>query len=379
MSKIYLDYNATTPLRLEAKVAMIKAMDMTGNPSSVHAWGRKVRQHLESARHTIADFFSAEPKQIVFTSGATEANNLALKGFDGIKIISAVEHDSIHQVCSDALSCPVDEDGVVSLEKLESLLQSHHDEKVLVSVMAANNETGVIQPISEIAALVKKHQAFFHCDATQAVGKLKLDWSQISFDMLSISSHKIGGPAGVGALIVSPNLALKAQIIGGGQERSNRGGTENILGIMGFEAALKECLKDPWDEIRLLRDRFEDEIQAFCLDVDVFGKNIPRLPNTSNLTMPGVKSDVQLMNFDLSGIAVSAGSACSSGKVKTSRILQAMGLPSSKTNSAIRVSLGWQTRSFEIETMIDMWKQIYSRCAPQRLLKSTQEGIYANT
>ena len=379
MTKIYLDYNATTPLRSEVKAAMVQAMDVTGNPSSVHAWGRKVRQHLESARQTIADFFKAEPKQIIFTSGATEANNLALKGFNGIKIVSAIEHDSIHQVCSDALSCPVDEDGVVNLEKLESLLQNHHGEKVLVSVMAANNETGVIQPISEIAVLVKKHQAFFHCDATQTVGKLKLDWSKISFDMLSISSHKIGGPAGVGALIVSPNLALKAQIVGGGQERSYRGGTENILGIIGFEAALKECLNDPWDEIRLLRDRFEDEIQAFCLDVDVFGKNVPRLPNTSNLTMPGVKSDVQLMNFDLSGIAVSAGSACSSGKVKTSRILQAMGLPSSKTNSAIRVSLGWQTQPFEIEAIIDTWKQIYSRCAPQSFSKSTQEGIYANT
>ena len=379
MTKIYLDYNATTPLRSEVKAAMVQAMDVTGNPSSVHAWGRKVRQHLESARQTIADFFKAEPKQIIFTSGATEANNLALKGFNGIKIVSAIEHDSIHQVCSDALSCPVDEDGVVNLEKLESLLQNHHGEKVLVSVMAANNETGVIQPISEIAVLVKKHQAFFHCDATQTVGKLKLDWSKISFDMLSISSHKIGGPAGVGALIVSPNLALKAQIVGGGQERSYRGGTENILGIIGFEAALKECLNDPWDEIRFLRDRFEDEIQAFCLDVDVFGKNVPRLPNTSNLTMPGVKSDVQLMNFDLSGIAVSAGSACSSGKVKTSRILQAMGLPSSKTNSAIRVSLGWQTQPFEIEAIIDTWKQIYSRCAPQSFSKSTQEGIYANT
>jgi cysteine desulfurase len=304
---------------------------------------------------------------------------LALKGFDGIKIVSAIEHDSIHQVCSDALSCPVDEDGVVNLEKLESLLQSHREEKVLVSVMAANNETGVIQPISEIAALVKKHQAFFHCDATQAVGKLTIDWSKIAFDMVSISSHKIGGPAGVGALIVSPNIALKAQIVGGGQERSYRGGTENILGIIGFEAALKECLNDPWGEIRFLRDRFEDEIQAFCLDVDVFGKSVPRLPNTSNLTMPGVKSDVQLMNFDLSGIAVSAGSACSSGKVKTSRILQAMGLPSSKTNSAIRVSLGWQTQPFEIEAIIDTWKQIYSRCAPQSFSKSTQEGIYANT
>jgi cysteine desulfurase len=379
MTKIYLDYNATTPLRSEVKAAMVQAMDVTGNPSSVHAYGRKVRQHLESARQTIADFFKAEPKQIIFTSGATEANNLALKGFDGIKIVSAIEHDSIHQVCSDALSCPVDEDGVVNLEKLESLLQSHREEKVLVSVMAANNETGVIQPISEIAALVKKHQAFFHCDATQAVGKLTIDWSKIAFDMVSISSHKIGGPAGVGALIVSPNIALKAQIVGGGQERSYRGGTENILGIIGFEAALKECLNDPWGEIRFLRDRFEDEIQAFCLDVDVFGKSVPRLPNTSNLTMPGVKSDVQLMNFDLSGIAVSAGSACSSGKVKTSRILQAMGLPSSKTNSAIRVSLGWQTQPFEIEAIIDTWKQIYSRCAPQSFSKSTQEGIYANT
>lgn len=377
MTKIYLDYNATTPLRSEVKAAIIQAMDLTGNPSSVHVWGRKVRHKLEVSRQTVADFFKAEPKQIIFTSGATEANNLALKGFDGIKIISAVEHDSIHQVGGHY--CPVDEDGVIILEELESLLQDHREEKILVSVMAANNETGVMQPIEDIAALVKKHQAFFHCDATQAVGKLKLDWSKTSFDMLSVSGHKIGGPAGVGALIVSPNFALRAQITGGGQERSYRGGTENILGIIGFEAALKECLNDPWNEIRLLRDRFEEEIQAFCLDVDVFGKNVQRLPNTSNLTMPGVKSDIQLMNFDLGGIAVSAGSACSSGKVKTSRILQAMGLPSSKTNSAIRVSLGWQTQPFEIETMIDTWKQIYSRCAPQSFSKPTQEEIYANT
>ncbi len=360
MTGLYFDYNASTPLRQEAKEAMINAMDHVGNASSVHGYGRKVRQLLEDSRQQIADYFHVQNVRVIFTSGATEANNLAIKGFKGTVIASSIEHDSILMARQDTLICAVNDQGMIDLDDLERLL-SQSSQPVLVSVMAANNETGVVQPIADIAALCKTYGAWFHCDAVQAVGKLSLPWHELSVDMISLSSHKIGGPSGVGALIIHEKLPLHPLMKGGGQERSFRAGTENALGIVGFGAAIIACQKDDWAKVEAYRNILEDALHQTCPHLKVFGKSVERLPNTSNLTMPGVKNPVQLMNFDLAGIAVSAGSACSSGKVKSSHVLKAMNVTQEDAGSSIRISLGWQTQESEVRRLITVWQEIYHR------------------
>jgi cysteine desulfurase len=360
--RVYLDYNATTPLRCEAKKSMTEAMDWIGNASSVHEPGRRVRSQLEQARQDVAGFLKTVPATIIFTSGATEANHLALAEFDGQVIVSAVEHDSVDQACPDRDVCPVDGQGLIDLNALESVLKKGTG-PVMVSVMAANNETGVIQPMDQIGALVQQYKekrqgAWLHCDAVQAVGRIPL--ADHGIDLLSISAHKMGGPQGVGALVRLTSVPLKALFRGGGQERSFRAGTENSLGIIGFGAAVKAAQPDDWAPVRELRNFLEGQLLAHFPEAIIMAQDALRLPNTTTVVMPGVKSATQVMSFDLAGIALSAGSACSSGKVKSSRILAAMGVPEAQSACSIRVSLGIDSSLAEVNRFIEVWGAIYA-------------------
>lgn len=365
-SPVYLDYNATAPLKPAAKAAMIAAMELTGNPSSVHRFGRLARRLLEDSRAKVAALAGAQPSQVVFTSGGTEANALALTGCGRQRaLVSAIEHDSLRAAMGrlpHAAEIPVDRAGVVDLAALDRLLGAAGGDAI-VSVMFANNETGVVQPIAEIAALARARGALVHCDAVQAAGKLPLDVAALGLDLLTISAHKIGGPAGVGALIVRDDLDLQPLMVGGGQERRRRGGTENLTGIAGFGAAAEQAIGDIADQPRLaaLRDRIETGVRALAPLARVFGDQALRLANTSCLTMPGVASEIQMMALDLAGVAVSAGAACSSGKVAASHVLRAMGVDEAQAATAIRVSLGWRSVAADGDAFLQAWGELHAR------------------
>ncbi len=358
MTRIYLDHNATTPLIPLAKAAVIDVMDVLGNASSIHTHGRTVRTYIETARQSLAEFFDVKTSQVVFTSGATESNNMVLKGFQGTVITSAIEHDSVLEANKSVLVCSVDDQGLVDLNHLEDLLRQATT-PVLVSIMAANNETGVIQPLTQIVKLCRQYGAKIHTDAVQAVGKLTLPWSD--FDFISLSAHKIGGLQGVGALIINERISLFPLIRGGGQERYFRSGTENVAGIVSLGAAISDCSNRDWQKTENLRNSLQDRLTAACPDLTVFSKDAPRLPNTLCFATPDLTSNTQVMHFDLSGISVSAGSACSSGKVKTSHVLQAMGMTSPCLDQSLRVSLGLTTTKTDIDTFFAAWQILYSR------------------
>lgn len=366
MMRLYFDHNATSPLLSQVKDAMILAMDKIGNASSVHQEGRHVRQQLEEVRQTLANYFAVKPSRVVFTSGATESNNLILKGHKGPVITSAIEHDSVLKAREDALFCRVTADGIVDLNHLEELIQQtphRPDAPILISIMAANNETGVIQPLQEIATLGKKYGCILHSDAVQIIGKCDVDWTMLDLNYISLSAHKMGGPQGIGALIIDEGRSLMPLVIGGGQERYFRPGTENVLGIIGFAAAIDHCHPQKWGKIATLRDVLETRILNLCPETCFYGKSPThqRLPNTSNIRMPGVKNNIQVINFDLKGISLSAGSACSSGKVKTSHVLQAMGITDNQLHESIRVSLGPQTTSEDVDRFVLIWQDLYIR------------------
>ena len=362
---IYLDYNATSPLKPSVKAAMEAVSGMPLNPASVHGAGRAAKKLLEDARATIAQSLSAFPNEVMFVGSGSEANNMVLRGFAATHalLVSAVEHASISKTAAllGAGVIPVDAQGMVKLDALEQQLKAL-GKPALVSVMLANNETGVIQPIADIARIVHAHGGLMHCDAVQALGKTTLDWGLLGVDMLTICAHKAGGPVGVGALLIRNDLPIKSLITGGGQELGRRAGTENIPAIIGFAALVKEAAHCPeaknWLE---WREWLEQEILSVAPDAMVFGAGAARLPNTVQLSMPGVKSETQLMNFDLAGFAVSAGSACSSGRVAASSVLLAMGLAPEVAETAIRISWGWGTTRAELENFATAWKQIYGR------------------
>jgi len=348
LSPIYLDYNATAPLREAAFAAMTQILRQTGNASSVHRAGRGARRVLEEAREVVADHLGVSPRGVIFTSGGTEANNMALRGFPGRRVLaSAVEHPSVLKGPVDRV-IPVDRDGIVDLKALEDGLDGG-----LVSVMLANNETGVIQPIAEVIDIAHRHGALVHVDAVQALGKMQIPQGA---DLISLSAHKIGGPQGVGALVLTdPDLDLAAHSTGGGQERWHRAGTENIAGIAGFAAALRDLGDIEAEAARLaaLRDR----IEAAVPEAVRFGHRVERLPNTSCLAIPGQKAQTLLMALDLESVAVSAGSACSSGKLAPSGVLLAMG-ETDLAGSAIRISLGWGTSETEIDQFIERFSRV---------------------
>ena len=363
---VYMDHNATTAVRPEAPEAVALALAVTGNPSSVHGSGRTARRLVEDARDAVAALVGAEPAAVVFTSGGTEANNLALRGAGRARVLcSSVEHTSVLSVMDGIVEIPVDGDGVVDLGALETLLAGE-DEPALVSVMLANNETGVLQPVADVAALAHEHGALVHCDAVQAAGKMAIDLGALGCDLMSLSAHKIGGPAGVGALVIAGGVAndwpLSPVFRGGGQERGRRAGTENVPGIAGFGAAARAAREGVADFARLggWRERIEDRLREHA-GSHVYGLSAPRLANTSCLTMPGVEAETQVIQFDLAGVAVSAGAACSSGKVEASHVLAAMGAGAEEAATAIRVSLGWNTTEDDVEKFVEAWIQVHGQ------------------
>ena len=366
----YLDFNATTPVLPEVKAAMSTALDSTGNPSSVHRAGREARSKVEAAREEIARLVGSSSDGIVFTSGGTEANNLVLRNAaeKGRHVFSsAIEHDSILNVIpilySGATLIPVGSEGVVDVDVLNDLL-SMHSNPALVSIMLANNETGVIQPVKKVAEIAKSYGAIVHCDAVQGPSKIAVSIADLGVDWLTISAHKFGGPQGVGAVVVgNGSEAPTAFLLDGGQELGRRSGTENVPGIVGFGEAAK-CALSKSDEIKrvkLLRDTLEISLRAVAYDAIIVGENSPRLPNTTCIVMPGVPAETQVMSLDLEGVRVSAGSACSSGKVSASHVLRAMGLPAEHIGSAIRVSLGWSSNMDDVDRFIAAWLKLRDR------------------
>jgi len=359
----YLDWNATSPLRPAARAAMERSLGLCGNASSVHRSGREARRVIEQARAQVAALAGVAPEQVVFTSGGTEANATALAAFpDRRLIISAIEHDSVLANAPGAARIPVTGNGVADLVALESLLVQDK-RPALVSLMLANNETGAIQPVEQAARLAHAHGAILHCDAIQAAGKLAFDFSALGCDLMTLSAHKLGGPQGVGALILGPGLEIAPLIRGGGQERGHRAGTENLPGITGFGAACAEALAGlaAYRRVAELRDLAQARLKEIAPDAVVFAADAPRLPNTLCIAMPGVPASTQVMALDLAGVMVSAGSACSSGKVRRSHVLEAMGAPESQSECAIRISLGWTTNEAEIGRLVEAWGALYAR------------------
>ena len=366
--RVYLDWNATTVLRREARAAVLAAMEVVGNPSSVHAEGRAARRLVEEARENVAALVGAEPRNVAFTSGGTEANVLALAPGTGATthsklLVSAIEHASVlaggRFPASAVEQLPITGSGQINLAALQRRLAAL-PHGVLVSVMLANNETGVVQPISDVASLVHQAGGTLHVDAVQGPGRIRCDIKVLGADLLTLSGHKIGAPKGVGALIrrdgAKPFPA--ALISGGGQERRTRAGTENVPGIAGFGAAANDTLRNsPSERLRLLalRERLELSLKAHTPSMVIFGADVERLPNTTLFAVPGMKAETAVIAFDLEGIAVSSGAACSSGKVQASHVLAAMGVLPALARGAVRVSFGWGTTESHIDAFIRAW------------------------
>ncbi|WP_119678115.1 cysteine desulfurase family protein [Indioceanicola profundi] len=368
MNGIYLDWNATAPLRPEARAALIACMEEVGNPSSVHGFGRAARRRVEDAREAVARLAGATSADVIFTGSGTEANNLALRVKGRARlIVSATEHAAVLDAASDAEVVPVGPKGLVDLEALERVLAADSG-PALVSIQAVNNETGVIQPLAEVVRIAKAQGALVHSDAVQAVGRIPFDMGALGLDMATLSAHKIGGPQGVGALVARPGLMLDPLLRGGGQERRIRAGTENVAGIAAFGAAAAAALEglDNYTRLAVLRDGLEERVREAAPDAVIFGADAPRVANTSCIALPGLTAETQLMAFDLAGIAVSSGAACSSGKVRASHVLTAMGAPVELAGSAIRVSLGWSSTSEEVDRFIQAWVRQYGRSRDRR-------------
>ncbi len=368
----YLDHNATSPLRPAAFDAMAEALRAGGNPSSVHKVGRTARAAVDRARRQVADLVGALPAEVIFTSGGTEANNMALRGAGRRRrLVSAVEHESVRNAASDAEVVPVDAEGVVDLAALEAAL-GQSSEPALVSVMLANNETGVVQPIAEVVRLARAAGALVHCDAVQAAGKMAVSIHGLGVDYLSIAAHKLGGPTGVGALVVRAGAPLASDRKGGAQETNRRAGTENLSGIAGFGAAAAEALRVL--DVQALRDKLELALVQIAPSARIHGAGAPRLCNTTFISMPGVSSETQVMAFDLAGVCISAGSACSSGKVHQSAVLRAMGVPEAEAATAVRISLGWNTESADIDRLIAAWRDLYIRVKKSDISQASSQA-----
>ena len=361
MQRLYLDANATEPMRPEAIAAMAEAMALPGNPSSVHAEGRAARRVLEEAREAIAARFGARGRDIVFTSGGTEANALAIRGLAAGRrvLVGATEHPAVLAAAgSEAEVIPVLSDGTLDLAALEAALK--RGSPALVAVMAANNETGVLHPIEAIAELCRQHGALLHLDAVQMPGRLPFTLGAAV--SMALSAHKLGGPKGVGALLLRPGLDPAPLLTGGGQESGRRGGTEALPAIAGFAAAIT-CPRP--EGLARRRDAIEAGVKALAPEVIIAGDTAPRLPNTTSLILPGVMAETQVIALDLAGVAVSAGAACSSGKVRQSHVLAAMGY-GAEAASAIRVSLPWNAPEDIAARFLAAWGGMRDRLRPRQ-------------
>jgi cysteine desulfurase len=362
---IYLDHNATTPLRPEARAAVLDAVSVVGNPSSVHGFGRAARKVVEDAREQVAALVGASPAAVVFTGGGTEANAMALNGCGRRRTLaSAVEHASVLQARADVERVPVDSDGILDLGALARMLAAG-SEPAVVSVMLANNETGAIQPVAKVAEIASRHGAVVHCDAVQAAGKIPVDVANLGVQLLSLSAHKLGGPAGCGALVAN-GVQIEPLLRGGGQERRRRAGTENIVGIAGFGAAAEAvgdaaAIAASAARLEAMRARLEAAVAAVSPAARVAAAGVGRLANTTCVLTPGVAAETLVMALDLAGAAVSAGSACSSGKVAASHVLRAMGLGEHLAGQAVRVSAGWDTTDADVDAFIEIWGAVTER------------------
>ena len=357
-NSVYLDYNATAPLRPEAIDAMTRALAEPHNASSVHSYGREGRKIIEDARQTIAALINAPVNQIIFNSGATEGNNTVLKFFANERILaSSIEHPSVLDAAPNAERIPVAKDGVADLNALEKLLKN--DRAALVSVMMVNNETGAVQPIKEIAAIAHSHGALFHCDATQAIGRMPIDMTGIDF--MTFSAHKLGGPQGIGALVLGLCGVTPTLLDGCGQEKKARAGTENVAAIAGFGAACAVANAQEFQKLSAMRDHLETELKKISNEIVIYATNAPRVANTSMFSMPGASSETLLMAFDLEGIALSNGSACASGTVRASHVLKAMQVNDALAASALRVSLGWNSKKDDVEKLLAAAQKIVQR------------------
>ena len=368
--RVYLDHNATVPIRPEVLDTMSEVLQIGGNASSVHAEGRKARQFLEVARENIATFVDGETGGVIFTGGGTEACNLALqtrktpKGVIRRILVSSIEHAAVLAPLDDLTEnedisvthLPVSEQGVVDLKALSTALEN--PSPALVVVMAANNETGVIQPIAEIGAMVRSHGSLFFCDAIQAAGKIPLSMKGMNIDILSLSAHKIGGAAGVGALVVRDGIVLKPLLRGGGQELRRRAGTENLAGCVGFGLAARLAMQglSSYSNLSTLRDDLESQLADSFPEISIFAEKTHRLPNTSCFALPDMRAETMVMSLDLAGIAVSSGAACSSGKVTRSHVLEAMGVSHNLLEGTIRISLGHTNTVSDIHQLISALK-----------------------
>jgi cysteine desulfurase len=368
--RIYLDHNATSPVRPEAARAVARALIAGGNPSSIHAEGRKARGMLEKAREAVAALVGGEAKNVTFTSGATEAVNLALS--PGLKsgsdarpwrlFVSAVEHPAVlngHRFAADQVTIlPVGPDGILDLSHLAEALDSHGETRPLLALQRANSETGVLQPVTEAANLVRARDGLVVCDAVQAAGRIPVDLTSLGADIVALSGHKLGGPSGIGALIRASGAIQFADPIvrGGGQEKGQRAGTENLSGAAGFAAACEAALASLAGEagrLTALRERLEAGLKAIDPDVAIFGAGAARLPNTVSFAFQGLAAETSLITLDLAGFAVSSGSACSSGKVKASHVLEAMGVAPDISKGVLRASFGWTTRDSDIDQFLE--------------------------
>lgn len=360
---VYLDYNATTPIRPEAIALMSEIMASPGNASSIHGPGRAARKYIEDARAQIAAPLDVGPQQIVFNSGATEGNNTILGGFAGQRVlVSATEHASVIESGVAAEMIPVTQDGLVDIDAFKRMLFAN-EKPALVSVMLVNNETGVIQPIAEIAALAKEAGAIMHTDAVQGFGRIPFTRETLGVDFITLSAHKLGGAQGVGAIIMAPKAPLPKLIRGGGQERRQRAGTENVAGIAAFGIAAElaaQSLKT-YQNMAAQRDALEEYLLASTNGLRIHGRNAPRVANTISLSLTGTTSETLLMAFDLEGMALSSGSACSSGTVKPSHVLLAMGVPEEEAKCSLRLSFGWNTSAQDLEEFKTAWDKVRAR------------------
>ncbi|MBO6507274.1 MAG: cysteine desulfurase [Roseibium sp.] len=378
-SPIYLDHNAGAPLRASVREAMIEVLGDTGNASSVHAHGRKARGRIEQAREQVARLCGARNRAVTFVSGGTEANMMALTPSwrdQGTPVYldklfrSAVEHPSVvtggRFPVSDQVVLPVDANGVVLLDTLNETLSGK--EPSLVSVMAANNETGVVQPLAKIGAVVREHGHFLHVDAVQAAGRLPIDLEEWQADAITLSAHKFGGPQGIGAVVVRSTGRVPAPLmIGGGQENWQRGGTENVAAITGFGVAAEAAFEEASDlgHLNMLKSRLESGLRAVCPATVIFGEETQRLANTSCFAVPGIAAETALIAFDLENVSVSSGSACSSGKVAVSHVLTAMGIDETLARCALRTSMGWNTGEEDVDRFLEIWPRIVDRLNPE--------------
>ncbi len=360
MSLIYLDYNATAPIKPEILSLVTQVMGDVGNGSSVHRFGQRARKYIEDARNQMAQLCHVTPEQVIFTSGATESNNTVLSGYkDKRVLVSAIEHPAVLQSAPHAEMIPVTSDGLVDMEAYEALLKQSPT-PAIVSIMMVNSETGVIQPIKKLAQMAHEAGALFHTDAVQAAGRIDIDLNELGVDFMCLSAHKMAGPQGVGAIIFKEGQDVPKLMQGGGQEKNCRAGTHNTAGIAGMGLAAKMALENikSYEETIKLRDHLESEIHKISNKAVIYGENAPRVGNTCNVGLPDTPAQTQMMQLDLDGIAVSSGSACSSGSFKPSHVLTAMGASEAEAKSALRISIGWATTADEIDRFLEAWSKI---------------------